>query len=208
MYKQKIKLFTIIITLLPCLIGLLLWNRFPSRIPTHFDANYNTIGWTSRPFFVFVIPVILTIVHIFLSLTTDRNYSRQDITPGTSPLTTWIIPLISLVLCFLYYSLTLGISLNADSVFNGFFGIIFIVIGIYLPRTRPNDAFGIRIPWTLKDPDNWRKTHRLSGLLYTLSGILFVANIFLQSPDFILIIISSSTLISVVYSFLLSKIKH
>ena len=61
--NKKTVVVTTIITVLPMLVGLLLWNRLPEQIATHFDANGNPDGWSSRFVAVFGLPLILLAVH-------------------------------------------------------------------------------------------------------------------------------------------------
>ena len=54
-------------------------------------------------------------------------------------------------------------------------GLLLIVIGNVLPKSRPSFFVGIRTPWTLTDTDNWVATHRLGGRTMMLGGLLLVA---------------------------------
>lgn len=58
-------------------------------------------------------------------------------------------------------------------------GLLLVVIGNALPKSRPAFFVGIRTPWTITDPDNWVATHRYGsrlfiggGLLIALAGVL------------------------------------
>ncbi len=51
-------------------------------------------------------------------------------------------------------------------------GLLFMVIGNYLPKVKQNNTIGIRVIWTLQDEENWNATHRFSGKLWMASGIL------------------------------------
>lgn len=54
-------------------------------------------------------------------------------------------------------------------------GALLVMIGNYLPKSRPSFFVGIRIPWTLADTDNWIATHRLGGKVMMGAGFLIVA---------------------------------
>ena len=45
-----------ILTISPSLAGILLWNRLPEKIATHFDQHNLANGWSSKPVAVFGIP--------------------------------------------------------------------------------------------------------------------------------------------------------
>lgn len=53
-------------------------------------------------------------------------------------------------------------------------GLMFICMGNLLPKIPSNFMMGIKTPWTLSDPDNWHRTHRMGGWLYFLAGVLMV----------------------------------
>ena len=53
-------------------------------------------------------------------------------------------------------------------------GVIFTIIGNYLPKCKQNYTIGIKIPWTLNNEENWNKTHRFAGWLWTVCGILIM----------------------------------
>jgi len=50
-------------------------------------------------------------------------------------------------------------------------GILFAVIGNYLPKTRMNSTMGIKIPWTYSSEENWNATHRFGGKVWMAGGI-------------------------------------
>ena len=47
-----------ILTISPSLAGILLWNRLPEKIATHFDQHNLANGWSSKPMAVFGIPFL------------------------------------------------------------------------------------------------------------------------------------------------------
>ena len=53
-------------------------------------------------------------------------------------------------------------------------GIIFILLGNYIPKTSQNRVAGFRFPMTLSNPDNWQKTNRLGGMMLVISGIIMI----------------------------------
>ena len=55
-------------------------------------------------------------------------------------------------------------------------GLLFLIIGNYLPKARQNYTIGIKIPWTLANEENWNRTHRLAGYLWMICGILMIFN--------------------------------
>ena len=54
------------------------------------------------------------------------------------------------------------------------FGLLFFLIGNYLPKLPQNWFFGIRTPWTLSSEVIWRKTHIVGGWLFAASGVVII----------------------------------
>ncbi len=72
-------------------------------------------------------------------------------------------------------------------------GVLFIVLGNYIPTVKPNYTVGIRTSWALDDPDNWYHSHHFGGiLLIVLSPFmnLFIFFIFVFIPVLLPIIYS------------------
>jgi len=61
-------------------------------------------------------------------------------------------------------------------------GLIFVVLGNYLGKTRSNWFFGIRLPWTMQSERSWAKTHRLGGRLFAGLGAAIVLIALLAPP--------------------------
>lgn len=53
-------------------------------------------------------------------------------------------------------------------------GILFLVLGNMMPKSRPGFFVGIRTPWTITDADNWVATHRLGGKLFLAAGVVMI----------------------------------
>ena len=56
--KGKLILTSVVI-LIPILIGLILWDKLPDKLPTHWNAAGEIDGWSSKAFAVFGLPAIL-----------------------------------------------------------------------------------------------------------------------------------------------------
>lgn len=88
-------------------------------------------------------------------------------------------------------------------------GIMFIIMGNYLPKTRQNWFFGIRTPWTLSSEFTWEKTHRLAGRLFFLTGFVCLISAFIVNGIGLVFVVTGAALgtalISAVYSFIVYR---
>jgi uncharacterized membrane protein len=79
---------------------------------------------------------------------------------------------ILIMLDLVYMSAKVG-SLRTD-VLGIAFGLMFIVLGNYLPRLPRNFFIGIRSPWTIASETVWVRTHRISGIWFVVAGVLLI----------------------------------
>lgn len=89
-YKTTL-ILTTLISLFPMVIGLLLWNRMPDTIATHFGTNNVPNGWSSKTMAVIGIPLFLAALQIFTAVFTFSDPKRQNIGPKMIRLVLWII---------------------------------------------------------------------------------------------------------------------
>jgi uncharacterized membrane protein len=61
-------------------------------------------------------------------------------------------------------------------------GLMFIVLGNFLPRLRSNWWMGVRTPWTLESERVWRETHRMAGWTFVAGGAVAVLAVLLPAP--------------------------
>lgn len=203
-YKGKI-ILTSIVTILPILIGLVLWNRLPDTIATHFGADNVPNGWSSKPFAVIGIPAILLVFHLFALGITLNDPKKRNIGKMMLSVIFWIIPVVSLVVNTATLSYAMGSKIDIGMIANILVGLMFIIMGNYMSKNRQNYTVGIRIPWTLGSEENWDRTHRFASKLWVIGGIIFVINAFVQSILILVVIILMTMIAPMVYSFVLYK---
>lgn len=198
----KTLLITSIVTLLPIPAGLILWNRLPDVMATHFGMNNEANGFSSKPFAVFFIPLFCLAMLWICAVITANDPRKQNISPKIFRLVLWIIPFVSLICGAAIYTYNLGHPLNISSFMMILMGILFILIGNYMPKTRQNYTIGIKVPWALDNEENWNRTHRLAGWLWVAGGIILVilALAGLSNPVFMIVVVAFFTLVPTIYS--------
>ena len=204
---KKTMILTSIVMLLPILIGVLLWDRLPEQVATHFDFEGNPNGWTSRGFTVFGIPLFLLVCQWIAAVATLSDPKHKNLSEKVFKLILWLVPIVSLILVFVTYGYALGYETSEGSIAFAIMGIFFIVIGNYLPKCRQNYTVGIKIPWTLHDEENWNHTHRMAGYLWMLGGLIMLANIFLKWDWLFAVVLAVAVLVPMIYSYLYYR-KH
>jgi len=87
---------------------------------------------------------------------------------------------------------------------------LFILLGNFMTKLRPNYFIGIRTPWTLESKEVWIKTHRVVSRLMMLGGILMFTLCFLMSPERYVFwvqlpVVATIAVFSILYSFVIYK---
>lgn len=166
------------VILLPILFGLIMWNRLPATMISHWGADGVADGTATKGFMVFGLPLILLAIH-WLMLVAETFLQKSK--PQNKKLVSiqfFIIPIISLVVSIFIYSVSLGKDWNLFALIPVLIGGLFMYIGNYLPKTTRNRTMGIKLHWTMGNDENWQKTHRLGGKLWFWGGlVIFVSTL-------------------------------
>ena len=178
--NKKLLLFTSILILLPSLVGCVFWNQLPEEIPTHFNLLGQADGYNHKVFAIFGLPALMLLMHWLLLFLMIKDPKSSNISSKIQVLIYWIIPFVSCLSMISIFGESLGYSMMSGLLAQIFMGVVMIVIGNYLPKTHRNYIIGIRLPWTLENDGNWRKTHRLAGKIWVLGGLLLFLNSFVQ----------------------------
>lgn len=208
--KKKIDKLTIISTILcfaPIILGIIMYDKLPDQMASHWDFDNNVNGTMPKLVAIVLLPVIMAAVNLLLNIITSLDPKRKNI--NNKGLIT--VRLFVVVLCWILYPITIfsnlkenKVDINIGLVVNIIIGVLFIILGNYMPKTKQNYTFGIKLPWTLDNEENWNKTHRVAGFTMFLSGILFILNgIFWLSGVVLAIAIVISSGIPIIYSAIL-----
>jgi len=165
-----------IIILLPALLGLLIWNQLPENMASHWGGDGVTDGFAPKGFMVFGMPLILLAVHWLCLLGTELDKKGAQKNKKIVNLIYFMIPVLSLVVNGFVYSIALEKEWNMGTLIPVLIGVMFLVIGNYLPKTTRNRHMGIKLRWTVGNEENWQKTHRLGGRLWVICGAVILVS--------------------------------
>ena len=195
------------VTLFPILWGVMIWSQLPNQIPIHFNFAGQANSFSSKLLAVIGLPIFLLLVHLFVIFVTSRDPKNQTMNEKMGKVIYWLTPIVSLSLSYLIYSKALGSTTNPSIFVSALLGLIFVMMGNYMPKLKVNHTVGIRLPWTLQSEDNWHKTHRLAGKLWVLGGLILLLDAGLQFavPYVMGIVILTIVFIPILYSYQLSR---
>ena len=150
------------------------------------------------------IPICLILTAI-LSVIAARNQKNSG-SKSTILLMTLLSQCVIIIFQIISILLEKPIEITNDVYMGIAVGGIMLILGNFMPRTRPNAAFGLRLPWTLSNEVVWRKSNHFAGYILMLAGILviclsilFKENIEIVILSVVLSIVIIATLVSYSY---------
>lgn len=192
-------------------IGATAWfYRFlPDQIALHYDYKGDVDNWGSRNFIWMTssLPLIIYILMAVVPKIDPRKDSYEKHMKGYSILANGLaLFMIALNWFTIFYSM--GYDLNIQIFIMTALGILFILLGNYLPNARQNYTFGFKTPWTLADDTSWRKTHRMGGFAFVGLGIVALVGAFIPGIAALILFFSALVLMILglfVYSYLIFR---
>ncbi len=187
-------------------IGILsLYNKLPQMVPVHWDSNWEINGYADKKY-MFLIGALPAILNGFFYIFKDIDPRRKNYDPKTYGIIRGAIVLMSIFFTWATVVTALKINLNFKLFLPAGLGIVFMVIGNYLPKVKTNFFMGIKNPWTLSDDNVWRKTHKAGGYLFMVFGILMVPMGIINEKAynyFVIGLLLAGILVTNVYSYIL-----
>lgn len=161
-----------LLAIISILITVFLYGKLPAEVPIHFNVSGQPDSWSSKSFVFFTAFLPLAIGALTLLLP-KIDPKRSSFTKHSKAYNIFMFMIMLFMIgihwATVLFSLGYNISINKFVMLS--IGILFIIMGNYMPQIRPNYTFGIKTPWTLYDENNWRSTHRFGGYMFILMGI-------------------------------------
>ncbi len=201
--KNKTMWLSTILCLVPIFFGIMVYDQLPEMVPTHFDLLGNPNGWSPRPVAVFGIPLFLTALNLVCHWITSHDEKNRKASPKVLlGIVYWIIPVIGLFLVPMSLFEGMGIKMPIPFLCSTLIGILFIIIGNYLPKCKPNRYMGIKLPWTFASEENWYKTHRFGGKVWVAAGFAIILAELFELWWLVFVILIAAILLPCGYSYL------
>jgi uncharacterized membrane protein len=156
--------------------SLYFYAHFPERVPTHWNFRGEVDGWSSRTVGAFMIPAMLAGMY-FLFLGIPYLDPKRERYAEFRKVYHIFKAAIIFILAGIYYIASLnalGYKLPVENWTPIAIGLLFIALGNYFGKIKPNWFMGIRTPWTLSSEEVWNKTHRFGGKMFIFSGLLMM----------------------------------
>lgn len=205
-----------IIAAVPLIYLGITWTSLPAEVPLHFDLHGRPDRYGSRNELLVVVAMLSGMsagMYFLLSniyKIDPKKYAAEN-KDRLRKIGFAVGIFMSALCCFIIYSTVKGsIEFGMRYVFAGV-GLLFSLMGNYMHNMKPNYFAGLRVPWTLNDPDNWRRTHLVAGKLWFAGG-LFLAFLCILVPDpfsiiVFFVVMAVLVIVPIIYSYRLYRRK-
>jgi len=199
-----------LIMLVPAIYLAVIWKQIPQTVPMHFDIKGNVDRYgTKNGFLILILSLTLVNAIVYLIITNIYKIDPKKYAAQNKDRMQRIAFSVSLYLSAIWIMLIYEIAHNNVSMTMKFvfvaMGLLFALLGNNMYNIKPNYFAGLRLPWTLENEDNWRKTHHLAGRLWFFGGLIFAAIALFLNEQWIgyagMILLATLIIIPVFYSY-------
>lgn len=217
------KKFMWIMALIPLIVTAIVLQFIPDTIPMHYDLMGNIDRWGNKTE-EFVFPVIILVVTLFWHLMirffekkVEKAKTEKEQKEAASNAKILGIVGISQAIMFgimhyfsMYSSCVEARSGSTKAVIDIakvsciLCGILFIVLGNFITKSKKNGVVGVRTIWSMHNDDTWRKSNRFGAICLIVAGALtIVTTVFasgMVSTILLVVYIVLVAVASIVYS--------
>ena len=191
---MKFKISIICLMLLSLVFACISFVFLGDIIPMHFGIDGKPDQFGSK-YFILIFPAIACLCGIIMLLLSKSNkltdnYKKYMLLTGVI-LETMFIVLMGVMFVFgmLYAENTPPFDIS--KVMMPLFGLMFILMGNYMPKIEKNRTLGMKTSWSMYNEVTWQKTHRFTGFISIICGmlILILGIFFKDMVNFIILMV-------------------
>lgn len=182
-----------IFALVPAVFTAAVYKSLPDTMPMHYDVNGQVDRWGSKYELLLIIAIFLAVIgEITYQIKkfekkageTDDEKAKAGFI-NNAKVTSIIGLVLSAFMAVTYICINIGgvkmisessdvLSIDITRIICVGMGIMFIVLGNYMPKTRRNSLVGIRCAWTQYNDVTWAKSNRFASYLVVGAGVIAI----------------------------------
>lgn len=220
--KRSKSILLIVLSLLPAVCtAVAVFFIMPDTVAAHFGSNGTPDRYGSK-YEAFILPAITLVLtalyflirkFIYRSSTDDNSRTEKNLDILDTVITVILI-LLNVVNTFILIIMTKPeVMKNKENIIfviiSSVIGVLFILLGNILPKTKPNSFVGVRLSWCMDSDEHWHITNRNCGIAMVLSGICTViAGLIVRNGTYIIYMILSLIVfltVATIYSYVIIK---
>lgn len=184
MKKNKLFWILTVICVLNFAAHLYFYPSLPDIVPTHWGASGQVNGWGPK-FTVLILAALPFAMLILFEVIHKIDPKHQNFEKFGKVWNLFVVLFTVMMAMFSWLSELAVFGKLPDSsnlvsiLVCGGIGVLFIIMGNFMPQVKQNYTFGCRTPWALNDAHNWQRTQRMGGYTFIVMGIVLLVLAFL-----------------------------
>lgn len=189
----------------------------PKTIPAHYGLNGEVDRYGSK-WELFILPVCSLIFGAFMFLSARGSSKHETSTKNNEKivliageLSLGIFSVLSFYLLYLAFHNVTNVyspDIEIGNILCFLMGIVMVVLGNIMPKTKRNSIVGFRCSWSMKNEEIWKKSQHFAGVASVITGIvLLIVSFFVHNISAIIFIVGSDlimTIICLIYAYRLA----
>lgn len=174
-FKTEVLPWFIILT--TAVLAMYFYKNFPDQVVTHWNIAGEPDDWGGKNSVALGLAAVIPGIYLLFSFLPYLDPKRDRYAEFRSVYFAFRNLFMGLFLLVYIASglANLGYDINIKFVIPFSIGVVFLFIGNYMAKLKPNWFIGIRTPWTLSSENVWNRTHRVGGWIFVLFGIILMA---------------------------------
>ena len=186
MKVSRLLIVSLVVTVLMVAAAFWLSGMVPEgeKLPIHWNAAGVADNWAEPLTALLVAPAALLFISLLFAVIPSIE-PMQDKLEGSAPVmrVVWIgMIALMVVVQGMVAAPAFGLEPQPSFILAAV-GVLLVLMGNVLPKSRPGFFVGIRTPWSITDTDNWIATNRLGGKMFIGAGALMMAMPFLPLDE-------------------------
>lgn len=171
------------ILLVVCILNIVghlaVYPALPDTVPIHWGASGEVNGWSSKQSnLIFCVLPLAMLVFMEVVRRIDPKHQNFERFGKVWNIFITLMVLLTAGMTWLTELTVFDVLPQSSNIVSllvcGGIGLMFIILGNFMPNIKQNYTFGCRTPWALNDAHNWQRTQRMGGYTFIVMGIVLL----------------------------------
>ena len=206
------------LAVLPAIVTAVALKFMPDTVPLHYNFAGEIDRWGSK-YEHFLMPALLIVFVVLMQVITyfqekkieDEPTPREQASMRNNIKVVRIVTIVFeifwlILICWILWTSKENANIEtaqASTSIGQFIwiamGILLVVIGNILPKSRMNSVVGVRTTWSMYNEETWSKSNRFGGIVLMVTGIaMVITSLILKESTLIIVNIGLTVLSSIV----------
>lgn len=221
--KKFKTILTAVLAVLPMIYtAIAVFFFMPNTVAAHINLHGQIDRYGSK-YEAFLLPAIILVMYIIIFFirkftmksSTDDDRTLRNLDIGDTVVMLLLVLLNAIDVFVLFMMMKPKAVMNAESIATAIVsvivGIVFILLGNIMPKTKPNAFLGMRLSFAMDTDEHWYIANRAGGIAMVLSGLVTIAaGLILRNVGYVFVMVIALIVfltVAILYSYVKIKKK-